>query len=205
MFKAAKAGIASAARPAESDAFLTVIAPDTVAQPHDIDTAEVEHETAAADSQMVRSGAGSDSACTAAGNKAAVHIAAEGDTRQDVTCQPSRPDQQSCLEGNDVQPAGAFTSVPSSQAKTESEAQAQQQQHDHDDAAVSDSLNGVDLAEQKQIMHELWLEKNALSARNAAKRPAPAGKACSKRSRLTSAGKGKQTQLSAMLRKMPPP
>lgn len=72
-------------------------------------------------------------------------------------------------------------------------------------AAEGNSLNDVDLAEQKRIMHELWLERNALSARTAAKRTAPATKTGSKRSRLSTLGKGKQTQLSAMLTKAPPP
>ena len=72
-------------------------------------------------------------------------------------------------------------------------------------AAEGNSLNNVDLAEQKRIMHELWLERNALSARIAAKRTAPASKTGSKRSRLSTLGKGKQTQLSAMLTKAPPP
>ncbi|KAA6422642.1 MAG: hypothetical protein FRX49_07502 [Trebouxia sp. A1-2] len=72
-------------------------------------------------------------------------------------------------------------------------------------AAPGNSLSNVDVAEQKQIMHDLWLEKNALSSRSAAKRPAPANKTSNKRSKLAITGKSKQTQLSAMLKKVPPP
>lgn len=61
---------------------------------------------------------------------------------------------------------------------------------------------GIDLAEQKQILHELWLEKNALSARGSAKRPAVVSKTDSKRTKLVS-GNSRQTQIFSMLRKPP--
>lgn len=65
-----------------------------------------------------------------------------------------------------------------------------------------DALHSIDLAEQKQILHELWLEKNALSARASAKRPVPASTADSKRAKLAS-GNSRQTQIFRMLKKLP--
>ena len=61
---------------------------------------------------------------------------------------------------------------------------------------------GIDLAEQKQILHELWLEKNALSARGSTKRPPVASKMDSKRTKVVS-GNSRQTQIFSMLTKPP--
>ena len=103
------------------------------------------------------------------------------------------------------------------QSKMESDAHASEQgdnqamsaapeaiQGDGDDAS-SDALLSIDLAEQKQILHELWLEKNALSARTAAKRPAAVGKKDAKRTKFAGSGSGRQKQISAMLKTEPPP
>lgn len=78
----------------------------------------------------------------------------------------------------------------------------QQQGRSSDAACEGSALHSIDLAEQKQILHELWLEKNALSARASAKRPAVASKADSKRTKLLS-GNSRQTQIFSMLRKPP--
>lgn len=78
-----------------------------------------------------------------------------------------------------------------------------QQQGRSDDAVPEgNALHSIDLTEQKQILHELWLEKNALSARGSAKRPAVVTKTDSKRTKLVS-GNSKQTQICSMLRKPP--
>ena len=71
-----------------------------------------------------------------------------------------------------------------------------------DAASEGDALHSIDLAEQKQILHELWLEKNALSARGPAKRSAAASKMDSKRAKLVS-GSSRQTQIFSMLKKPP--
>ena len=60
-------------------------------------------------------------------------------------------------------------------------------------------LAGVDLAEQRQILHDLWLERNASLTKPALKRPAVGdGKTGSKRTKSSS---GKQSQISGLLRK----
>ena len=71
--------------------------------------------------------------------------------------------------------------------------------------ASSDALLSIDLAEQKQILHELWLEKNAVSARTAAKRPAAVTKKDPKRTKIAGSDNGRQKQISAMLKTAPPP
>lgn len=77
------------------------------------------------------------------------------------------------------------------------------QLHGNDAASGGhDALHSVDLAEQKQILHDVWLERNALSARVSAKRPITGSKADSKRAKLTS-GNSRQTQIFGMLRKPP--
>ncbi len=132
---------------------------------------------------------------------------------EDTSCQPSTDAAQrvqldagclDCQEGSDVAaPVSSnvkdgltFSYVPNC---------SDEQCSDDANAALGNSLSDVDLAEQKQIMHDLWLERNALSSRTAAKRPAPATNISNKRSKLSAAGKGKQTQISALLKKAPPP
>lgn len=79
----------------------------------------------------------------------------------------------------------------------------QLQGHSTDAASEDhDALRSIDLAEQKQILHDLWLEKNALSARVSAKRPVPASTADNKRAKLAS-GNSRQTQIFSMLKKPP--
>ena len=78
----------------------------------------------------------------------------------------------------------------------------QQQGRSTDAASEGDALHSIDLAEQKQILHELWLERNALSARGPAKRPATTNKTDSKRAKLVS-GNSRQTQIFSMLKKPP--
>jgi hypothetical protein len=133
--------------------------------------------------------------------------------KEDTSCQPSTDAAQRVQldagpsdfqEGSDaaaqvssnVKDCPTFSHVPKC---------SDEQCSDDAHAAPGNSLSNVDLAEQKQIMHDLWLERNALSSRTAAKRPAPATKTNNKRSKLSAAGKGKQTQLSALLKKVPPP
>ena len=81
-------------------------------------------------------------------------------------------------------------------------ASGEQQGRSTDAASEGDALQSIDLAEQKQILHELWLEKNALSARGSAKRPATASKMDSKRSKFVS-GNSRQTQIFSMLKQPP--
>ena len=78
----------------------------------------------------------------------------------------------------------------------------EQQGRSTDAASEGHALHSINLAEQKQILHELWLEKNALSARGPAKRPATASKMYGKRPKLVS-GNSRQTQISTMLKKPP--
>jgi len=133
--------------------------------------------------------------------------------KEDTSCQPSTHAAQrveddagppECEERSDVA-AQVSSSVKDGQTFLHVP-NCSDEQCSHDaHAAPGNSLSNVDLAEQKQIMHDLWLERNALSSRNAAKRPAPATKAGNKRIKLSTTGKGKQTQLSALLKKVPPP
>ena len=82
------------------------------------------------------------------------------------------------------------------------DASGEQQGRSTDAASEGDALHSIDLAEQKQILHELWLEKNALSARGFTKRPATATKMDSKRAKLVS-GNSRQAHIFSMLKKPP--
>lgn len=63
----------------------------------------------------------------------------------------------------------------------------------------TEGLDGVDLAEQRQILHDLWLQRNASLTKPALKRPAGGGgKTGDKRTKSSS---GKQSQISGLLRK----
>ena len=126
--------------------------------------------------------------------------------KEDTSCQPSTDTAglSECGERSDVA-AQASSSIKDGQNFLHVPNCSDEQCSDDAHAAPGNSLSDVDLAEQKQIMHDLWLERNALSSRTAAKRPAPATKTNSKRSKLSAAGKGKQAQLSALLKKVPPP
>lgn len=81
-------------------------------------------------------------------------------------------------------------------------ASGEQQGHSTGATSEGDALHSINLAEQKQILHELWLEKNALSARGSAKRLATASKTDSKRAKLVS-GNSRQTQIFSMLKNPP--
>ena len=120
-------------------------------------------------------------------------------------------------EMQDQQKDQGWTEAHSRLAGSSSDAHICEQGHEQDAAATGhetqpfqdsdqtsdlNALQSVDLAEQKQILHELWLEKNALSARSA-KRPAAVTKKDGKRTKHSSSGTGRQTQLSAMLKKPP--
>ena len=131
-----------------------------------------------------------------------------------VEAEPDTGQGFGCHAGQDhgVQMSDTAASVVSGHDMSELEAEAighdrvdgddlPAHQQPSDDAAGCPT--GVDLAEQKQIMHELWLAKNALSYRHAVKRPAAVNKAGSKRSKVS--GKGKQTQLLPLLTKVQPP
>ena len=125
-----------------------------------------------------------------------------------MACQPSSMVEQQHLNVQDRTVHGA---------KTLPEAAAAAAEHESDAGAATATgrepaevvgkesvLNDVDLAEQKRIMHDLWLERNALSARNGVKRSAPTQKTNSKRSKSNAGPVGKQTQLHALLKKAPP-
>jgi len=126
--------------------------------------------------------------------------------KEDTSCQPSTDTAglSECGERSDAA-AQVSSNVKDGQNFLHVPNCSDEQCSDDAHAAPGNSLSDVDLAEQKQIMHDLWLERNALSSRTAAKRPAPATKTGNKRSKLSAAGKGKQTQLSALLKKVPPP
>lgn len=67
---------------------------------------------------------------------------------------------------------------------------------------VLGEFNGVDIAEQRQILHDLWLQRNASLTKAAVKRPAiGGGKLASKRTKPSSVQKAKQSQLSGLLRR----
>ncbi len=126
--------------------------------------------------------------------------------KEDTSCQPSTDTAglSECGERSDVA-AQVSSNVKDGQTFSHVPNCSDEQCSDDAHAAPGNSLSDVDLAEQKQIMHDLWLGRNALSSRIAAKRPAPATKTSNKRSKLCTTGKGKQTQLSALLKKVPPP
>ncbi|DBB00910.1 hypothetical protein WJX77_007765 [Trebouxia sp. C0004] len=132
--------------------------------------------------------------------------------KEDTSCQPSTDAAQHVQDGlgppdceeasgaaaqvsSNVKDGLTFSHVPNCSDEQCSDAH----------AAPGNFLSDVDLAEQKQIMHDLWLERNALSSKVAAKRSAAATKTSNKRSKLSTTGKGKQTQLSALLKKASPP
>lgn len=70
-----------------------------------------------------------------------------------------------------------------------------------DDSGIGE-LEGVDVAEQRQILHDLWLQRNASLTRTAVKRPGVGGgKVDNKRTRPNTVQMGKQAQLSGLLRK----
>ena len=126
--------------------------------------------------------------------------------KEDTSCQPSTDTAglSECGERSNVA-AQAPNNVKDGRSVLRVPNCSDEQCSDDAQAAPGSSLSDVDLTEQKQIMHDLWLERNALSSRIAAKRPAPATKTSNKRSRLCTTGKGKQVQLSALLKKVPPP
>lgn len=63
-------------------------------------------------------------------------------------------------------------------------------------------LNDVDLAEQRRILHDLWLHRTASLTKTAVKRPAVGGgKVANKRTKPFSLAKGKQSQLSNIVTK----
>ena len=220
MFKAAKMSSGSNTTVATAAAPIIAVAASSAAQPQasSEDCAETGRANAAAHRETQTSGnrhgaAASDSTVAAA-------AAAQTDTSRwhDASCQLSSAAVEGRLEGPNGGQTDCITTDTAAAAAAElagaagndaggSGAPSISHEPCSSDAqaAEGNSLSDVDLAEQKRIMHELWLERNALSARIAAKRIAPASKTGSKRSRLSTLGKGKQTQLSAMLTKAPPP
>lgn len=67
---------------------------------------------------------------------------------------------------------------------------------------VLGEFSGVDIAEQRQILHDLWLQRNASLTKAAVKRPAiGGGKIASKRTKPSSVQKAKQSQLSGLLKR----
>ena len=224
MFKAAKVSSGRSASAVAADAQHPAAAPEAMvlSNADDHQGNAVSGNMAAAGNEgmcmqtVVHSSTGAASVSDSAGVHAAIHAKADFDRWQDTECQPSAANAHSQLGAkicdaaedpvgmgdNSRSVAQAFEDT---QRLSETLGPANGEQRDGAAAVRSDQLNSVDLAEQKQIMHDLWLERNALAARNLVKRPAPASKTGSKRSKVSSLGKGKQTQLSALLRRVQPP
>ena len=219
MFKAAKMSSGSNTTVGAAAAPIIAVAASSAAQPQA--TSEDSAETGRATTAGHRENQvpGNQHRAAASDSSVAADAAAEIDTSRldDASCQLSSAADEGRSEGHNggqtdcitTDTAAAAAELAAAAGNDAGGSGALDISHEpcssDAQAAEGNSLSDVDLAEQKRIMHELWLERNALSARIAAKRTAPASKTGSKRSRLSTLGKGKQTQLSAMLTKAPPP
>lgn len=209
MFKAAR--VSTSSNPAVAEPPLVQTA--SVNSPADVKAAvnsPPRHETAALGSGLAEASEHK----VAAGNEQdestgkATETVAQAQTEcgrwQDTACQPSSNGEQQHLNAQDHTVNSAKALSAERQRSDAGEATTAAGREPAEGVGGESILNDVDLAEQKRIMHDLWLERNALSARNGVKRSAPSQKTSSKRGKSSAGAVGKQTQLHALLKKAPP-